>query len=157
MEGSETAIKKEEEIAKHIARFIERKAKNNETKTLKALVVTDTIETGGSLLPAIKALKKHDLPLDIATISFIVGKNETKVRNRFGVDIFYGTPSGNSIYGRGDLSGVAKNAPDVFSEPMRKLYPYPGVIDVKKIREVRADSKTLASQLAEWYEAGLSR
>src|SRR3989338_11083514 len=58
------AEKKTEEIANHIARFVEKeKQKDNKGRQQKALIVTDTIATGNSLVPIAEALRKNDMPL----------------------------------------------------------------------------------------------
>ena len=148
--------KKTEEIANHIARFVEKeKQKDNKGRQQKALIVTDTIATGNSLAPIVEALRKNDMPLDVAAVSlFMSERNYEEIKERLHADVFYGIAGSVSyIFGRGDLSGVTKQDANVFSEPVKKY----GVAQQKTIREARADSKTLASQLVEWYEAGLSR
>lgn len=90
-----------------------------------ALVVTELIESGNSLLPLTKALQENDITSTILTVQIYNPSIENKLRleKKLGVSsVFYGEDyqgSHVSMYNRKQLTGVYKHFADLHATPVR--------------------------------------
>lgn len=108
-----------------------------------ALLVTDTLVTGGSLLPLCDVLHKNKISVDLAAVHTY---REEELEKRLGVRVFsssQGAFASHSIYGRSDLSGIRKNPFELFS---RKTIDSRGVLN-----SARQDVKTVVGKIYENY------
>lgn len=125
---------------------------------IKALVITDTIETGTSLRPLSNALKQNRIDFDIATIGKWFPLNWQKEREkRLGGKIYWGEGGGAPmIYQRASLSGVFKEPEEVFAKPLKgssMSFAFGGDEKIQKeIEEARKDARILAEELIGWYK-----
>ncbi len=158
-------------------RILKPERKEDLTK-IKALVITDVIQTGKSLQPLGTALKENKIDLDIATVGrWFLSDWQIAYEERLGGKIYSGGELGApSIYQKSELSGVVKNPKDVFAEPLKEmskdrpkkakeyLYIDYNLKEMSKdrpkkaaeiqqtIQEARKDVKILADELIEWYK-----
>lgn len=134
-----------------------------------ALVVTDTIATGKSLMPLIEVLHELGISFDIASIGCEIpvdegsGDYKQLLESRLGSKIFWGGINGApSIYDVPQFGGVGKESTDPFSVSLKKYQPDswryleigevdPAILQ-EKIAQARHDAFLLADQLVEWYQ-----
>ena len=144
-------IKKAEEYFKKIKSMSQKEGE----KILNALVVTDTIETGGSLEFIANALKNNGIKFDIATIALILMKPYRKenIEKSLGGRIVYGQEHDAVIYGSHQLSGVEKDPKDLFSKPVKNIFWSSRPDTQKTMNQAREDVKILSEDLVAWYKA----
>lgn len=141
--GEEKELKKEN-LQAYLERLLEKKHLKQEY--LRALVVTDIIESGNSLKPLADALRANGMKFDFATIASFPSKEEKEKKvEKLGGEIFTGTGI-SGIYGRHYLSGVKKDSKELFSVP----YEYPEG-NKEELEEARKDVKVLSEDLTHWY------
>ncbi len=141
----EDKVKKLERYAKQAIE--KRNLKNPLAEYHKALIITDTINSGNSLRPLFEALKAQDIPFDVAAIGFhAVNLNEraAELKHEFKMDIFYGSTQTPSIYQRPDFSGIEKDSKNIFSQRYNRASP-------SVVAQARVNAKMLAHELVEWY------
>jgi hypothetical protein len=132
----------------------------------RALIVTDAIQTGDSLLPLVNGLNANGIDYDIASITlgsegkrnFKPDKAVARLSKKLGGDLFYAKVSAfPAVFDRKDLSGVQKDPREVFSFPVTA--DSEDSIEQEKVRRIqekinsaRKDSKILARKLLDWYQ-----
>lgn len=156
-------------------RFIDHIKDHVVTNEKKALVVTEYIKFGHSILPIVHALEAQGIPYDIAACVVADVHNEAHPRNkhhpRYAKEIadhlYYGidgeevesmdpnSPLRRFAYNRTtELSGVARNQGDLLSQHANNHVPKnetegKALYDQAKINEARKDVETLANILIE--------
>lgn len=117
-----------------------------------ALIVTDTISTGRSLLPLARSLKELGIFYDIvavgATGNFRVV--QPNVEEALGGPIFTGMDKTPSIYLEYGISGVHKNIKDLHSVPTRQYYKNNPFVQ-KKVSLAREEAGRVAGDILAGY------
>ncbi len=141
-----------------ISREFTEYVKMNASGKKKALIVTDFVETGGSISAICNALKNNDIEYDIASCA-IYNEKEFEYTPEVKDHIYFGSFGKPEIFHQPNLSGVLKNYGDVLSSHANQH-----VSDIKlpenvlgektiysqdKINEAREDVKKLAEILVE--------
>jgi hypoxanthine phosphoribosyltransferase len=115
----------------------------------KVLLVEDVIQTGRSLSPIVKTLKKLGINYEVVTLSFVDTsvKNPTfeadidiqQIEDVVGAPIIYGEYGGvSSVYGSRQMAGVQKNSTELFSTTLKE----------KQNREILAYTRSQISDIA---------
>jgi len=128
-------------------------SKSVDSKKEKILIVTDTIETGKSLLPLILTLGKLKIPYEIVTLSRIERYPKGMLEANLGSRIVEGEVEREyapMIYGRNDLSGVNKEDANLFAQSTRQTP------DQNYDKSVRASRERIASIADNLYERHFS-
>jgi len=112
-------------------------------KYRRALVVTDTIQSGQALFGITKALRELDIPYDIAAEGMLGSKNE--LEQKLGGKIFYATKQLPLIHRQPHLSGVEKEKGSLHA----KRANLPERIYIERSRE---NVRTLSEDLTQWYK-----
>jgi len=166
---------------KHNQEFEEYMSEHAASKEKKVLIVTDTIQSGFSLMTLVSLLRNSGYEYDIATIGIeqpMIGKLDRNI-NLSGADIFSGeyyvkerddhkhTPL---IYDNNKLSGVSKHPGESVSRPL-KLFALPEGINPEdvnpesiniyesrreiqdSISQARKDASIVTDHLVSWYES----
>ncbi len=120
-----------------------------------ALIVTDTISSGNSLLPVTESLKESGIHYDIAAVGVEDYEyNREILQEKLGAFVFSGSDWMPSIYGEHDISGVTKFPEDLHSRPVRKeLHPgtESSVVTQKIISRAREEAKLVAANILADY------
>ncbi|MBI2120590.1 MAG: hypothetical protein HYT94_03130, partial [Parcubacteria group bacterium] len=115
LEGWWEKNKKQKRISDYFGRMKKDIIRESNNSLLKALVVTEVIQTGKSLDPIIIALKKHKIDFDVVSAGLCCEPSEiVEIGDRFGKKVIYGT---DEFVGglRSSFSGVIKSSQDLFS------------------------------------------
>lgn len=130
---------------------------DTETRS-RALIVTDTVDTGDTLLPIIEALKEQSFKIHVATVGAIEKKTPKTFKKRFGVDIACGMIGTPKIWKNYKLGGVkTKVVSDIHSQPIKKPTPITEepsqeAIKIQKtINLSREDANIIADRLIEKF------
>ena len=90
-------------------------------KTDKALIVTDTVQTGQSLLPLTHALSNLGIRYEIMTNVLVEEVPQAMIESNLGAKIYYGDKRNEDMvpyaYKNTAISGVAKNPEELFATP----------------------------------------
>lgn len=154
------------EKKKFAANFLKRGLLGKKLKG-KALIVTDTIETGGSLESIAGGLKEAGIEFDIATICMLSDRTQEEfpavkeeLERKLGGEVYYGYAGSEvpQIFAKHNLSGVYKDPRKPFAEPSPILKERKwGVAENRFLKpahiEAREDVKVLAEDLLEWYKS----
>ena len=143
---------------------IKKKAKKRRSDIKKALLITDTVIGGNSLLPLANALKKNNLSFDIATIQVRTAGDIKELKKKLGAETIvwgeeFSFDDEKNIYGKYDIAGVEKTPPHLFSESYAKKYSdhYKSQIFLQKdVNTAREDAKILAEELMKSYKNALA-
>ena len=139
---------KRKAMEKAIKNYQESGLKNNVGK--RALLLTEYIVTGESLVVICDALENSGISFDIATVSS--SAVAPSLSAKFHTDVFEGEMKyAPSIYGKNKISGVTKNFND------KRIYSQPTAMfdkDQIEINSVRKEVNLVASQIFDWYKKG---
>lgn len=127
----------------------------------EALVVTDTILSGGSVQPITDSLKQLGKRFDLLALGHESGLtvkfSDEDIRSRLGVEPIYGMKGTPTIVKHPDkhrLSGVTKHWSDTHAKARQSdasgLDPQE---DRLPLNDARADVQQLSDELYEWYQA----
>ncbi|HTP56872.1 MAG TPA: phosphoribosyltransferase [Candidatus Paceibacterota bacterium] len=109
----------------------------------RVLIVTDTLATGGSLLPLANALRKSRIPFDIAAVGALLDVTPLpELERKLGGRIVYGMLNTPQIYERKEKRGVYKEPEEIFSRPGGYT---------RLVNEARADAHVVAQHLIEKF------
>mgnify|MGYP001561084624 CR=1 FL=1 len=161
----EDCDKKTHDIAEYLSRYAAglptykdapQKASFPEKTMRRALIVTDTIVTGDSLVPIVNALKNNGIAYDIAAIGrYGYTRQDEKLLGSPENKIFHAQSHVPAIDQARHISGVYKRTEDVFS---RKITTpkYEGPERKREVQQIineaREDAKKIADELVEWYQ-----
>lgn len=141
-------------VTEQIAKIRSRVAQNSNTNG-KVLIVTDTISSGLSMGVLMEALKANNWQADVATIGLlkdtfdIFDRKRRGFEKQWGTRIIYSLNSTPDVYKRKSLSGVTKDAPQLFAVPTG---------DSEEVRAARAVAQKIADDIsAVPYRKGLRR
>jgi hypothetical protein len=128
----------------------------------RALIVTDTVASGSSLLPLAMALQEKGIAFDIATVGLsawlldspseeAITDHIAELQERLGNQSFYfGTTTTPNIYEKKELSGVIKSPQDLHARPAA-----PGLKNKDELKEARKDVAVLSEELIQSYAQSL--
>ncbi|MEK9175700.1 MAG: hypothetical protein AAB795_03895 [Patescibacteria group bacterium] len=143
-------IQKQDKIAKILHTFCK---KHRAPKC--AIIITDTIASGNSLVPLTCALKDNGIEYDIATVGLtqFESKEKRKLYKKLGSEIVYGSDITPDIYGIYSISGVEKSITDTFSRPYKQGKNKHKQQNIQKnINLAREDVALLSKELICWYK-----
>lgn len=134
-------------MSQYIKKWLGERTENQNTRVL---IVTDTVGIGNSIEPICQVLKESGLSFDIATISLLGTYDAAHLNDKLGGELYYGQKDTPDIYKRKSLSGVSKDAKDVFATAPK------GALN-KSAQLARQDAKILAQKLTDEYIASENR
>lgn len=140
-----------DERNKKLALMVESlKARAEQSRGKKALIVTDNIASGNSIKVITEALQQLQVEYDIVAVG--TTSSLKILGSKLGGRVIAGQDSIPSIYGRKDLSGIQKT-----SEAY--LYASPLKDDLTKSNMVsaRLSAKSIAERLSSWYRSTLEK
>lgn len=112
------------------------------------LIVTDTINTGNSLMPLTEALEAKSVSYDIATIATAGSVSQSALIRKLGVAPVVGVDVAPAIYGMHMYGGVVKDSEELHA---RRLHH--DSKDMEIIALARKDVDLLADELADEFIA----
>lgn len=142
---------------KKITAYLERRHLKDlfQDKNDRALIVTDTIQTGQSLLPLTYALANIGVRYDIVTNVLIDEVPQIIVESNLGARIHYGDKRHSDTapysYKNVSISGVAKNAEDLFARPQDLNNPETGQTTHEILSQSRELVEPAAQKMFEYY------
>ncbi len=112
----------------------------------RTLIVTEYIDTGGSLTPITETLTSRNLDFDVASVSANASRpNMRRLKEKFGVEVFLGQKDViPSIYREPYLTGVIKSSRELFSRRSE-------LTQQNSINSARKDVNILAARLLADY------
>ena len=135
----EVLDEKQQKITHHMGTFnIEKKDEH------RALVITDTIDSGASVRMMMNSLKESGIMADVAAVSVRVSSLKRELESEFGCRVVYGFEGLPDIYGK-EFSGVKKESHNLFAEPRIKNRNNPEL--QQKINTARTVAKTVAQEI----------
>ena len=132
---------------------------HSDAQPKRVLIVTECIQTGGSLVPLTEALRYRNLPYDIAAVAldpldYTPEQFMKQASMRLHSRIAYGMKGEPALYMRHDVAGVEKEAHNLFSHRHRGGSTADKDKTARDLDIAREDVNTLAKQLAELYRSG---
>jgi hypothetical protein len=151
-----------EEKTKMIKAYLKHFLKNNAigAEKIKALVISEVIDTGNSLKPLADALHQEKIDFDIAAFSGpYVKEHVRRLEEYLGCKIFepLSEETKDGIYGKLRLHGVRKETHELFAHPLRdsfwtKIFRRDSSKSIKNsVKKAREDVNKLSEYLVEWY------
>jgi phosphoribosylpyrophosphate synthetase len=144
-----------EEKERKVFDLIKKESEQNKFEGKRVLIVTDTIETGRSLLPLVHSLKKLNIDYDIVSASGGLNYREHSARKELGENVFAYKIAGGMTgptYNRKDLAGVTKKVFDLHGKSLREDSELSETRVNERVAKARKDAHKVSRYLIEEME-----
>ena len=140
----------------------------------KVLLITESINSGRSLLPVLKSCKQLGINCEVITIGLQEGREVDDLEQEFGTKVYVGMKGTPGIY-RSGASGVVKEQPSeyyddarntfvrqvpdvsIFAKPSKAQKAIPDQLEAQiEIDEVRREAKVLSNEIVDWFKAPMA-